>query len=114
MPKPDETSQGDLEGLDRKLATFEAARAAKPVIAGMGHGADEGYRVLGQMLGGILGGVGLGWLLDHFAHTTPWGLLSGLLIGSALSIYATVRAASGARSGKTPRPTAPAAGDDEG
>ena len=46
------------------------------------------------MLGGVLGGVGLGWLLDHFAHTSPLGVVGGLLIGSGLSIYATVRTAS--------------------
>lgn len=112
MPKPDESSQGALQGLDQKLASFEAARAAKPVIAGMGHGANEGYRVLGQMLGGILGGVGLGWLLDHFAHTSPWGLLGGLLIGSALSIYSTVRAASGAGKGSVANRAASAADGD--
>ena len=46
------------------------------------------------MIGGVLGGIGLGWLVDHFAHTSPWGLVSGLLIGAGLSIVSTVRTAS--------------------
>lgn len=94
MPTPDETSQGALERLDERLDAFEAAREVKPFVLGMGKSASEGYRLLGQMLGGVLGGIGLGWLLDRFAHTGPWGVIGGLLIGAGLSIYATVRTAS--------------------
>jgi ATP synthase protein I len=42
----------------------------------------------------VLGGIGLGWLVDRFAHTNPFGVVGGLLIGAGLSIYATVRTAS--------------------
>ncbi len=45
------------------------------------------------MLGGIFGGVGLGWLLDLVAHTRPWGLIGGLLIGTTTSIVVMIRAA---------------------
>jgi ATP synthase protein I len=41
----------------------------------------------------VLGGLGLGWLIDRFAHTGPWGVLGGLLIGSVVSVYAAVRTA---------------------
>ncbi len=81
----------------------------------MGDASGEGYRLLGQMLGGVLGGVGLGWLFDHFAHTTPLGVIGGLLIGSGLSIYATVRTASAmsAKAAKTTAPSVPAADDED-
>ncbi len=91
MPEPEESSHGALSRLDERLDTFEANRAAKPRAAfGIGESASDGYRMLGEMLGGVLGGVGLGWLVDHFAHTSPWGVVGGLLIGAGLSIYATV------------------------
>ena len=93
MPKPDDTSQGALKRLDQRLATFEASRAAKPSLTGMGEGAEGGIRILGQLLGGVLGGLGLGWLVDHLAHTTPFGMLAGLLIGAGLSVFAVVRTA---------------------
>jgi ATP synthase protein I len=114
MPKPDLSSQGALKRLDKQLETFEADRSAKPVPLGMGGGASDGYRLLGQILGGVFGGVGLGWLLDHYAHTRPFGVVGGVLIGSALSIYTTFRTAS-AMSARAAARTAPAtaAGEDD-
>jgi ATP synthase protein I len=94
MPKPEESSQGALGRLEGRLDAFDASRAAKPGKSGIGESAGDGYRLLGQMLGGVLGGIGLGWLVDHFAHTSPWGLIGGLLIGAGLSVYATVQTAS--------------------
>lgn len=94
MSEPDDSSHGALKRLDQQLAAFEAARAAKPATLALADSSGDGYRLLGQMLGGVLGGVGLGWLLDHYAHTSPLGVVGGLLIGSGLSIYATVRTAS--------------------
>ena len=91
-PKPAETVSDSLSRLDDRLAAFETRRKAAP--PGLLGDARAGYRVVGQLLSGILGGIGLGWLVDHFAHTSPWGLVLGLFIGAALSIYATVRGAS--------------------
>ena len=70
--------------------------------------------MLGEVLGGVLGGLGLGWLLDRLAHTGPWGVIGGLLIGSGVSIYAAVKTAL-AMSERASRgvPPAPAAPDDE-
>jgi len=94
MPKPDESSDG-LKRLDKQLDSFEASRTTKPFSMGMGGGGSgsDGFRMLGQILGGVLGGLGLGWLVDHFAGTAPLGVLSGLLIGAVLSVIAAVRQA---------------------
>jgi ATP synthase protein I len=54
----------------------------------------QGYRFVGEVVGGVLGGVGLGWLLDHFAHTQPWGVIGGLLVGSGFSVFVAVSAVS--------------------
>jgi ATP synthase protein I len=104
--------------LDRRLDAFEADRTTKPGLPGVGESAADGYRMLGEMLGGVLGGVGLGWLIDHFAHTGPWGVVGGLVIGAGLSIFATVQTASrisakaAAKSGGGAAASSPV-GDDE-
>ncbi len=94
MPKPEIPGGRDLETLSERLGAFDASRKARPALAGIGGGAGEGYRMLAQMLGGVLGGLGFGWLVDHFAHTGPWGVLIGLVLGAGLSIYGTVQTAS--------------------
>lgn len=105
-----------LERLGEKLKAFEAKRGG----AGSSFsesGISEGYRLLGALLGGVLGGLGFGWLFDKFAHTTPFGLIGGLLVGTLGGIFSTVRAANrmsdqaGAQSG--PAPPAPDDDDDE-
>lgn len=116
MPKPDESSHGDFKRLDQRLDAFEAGRASKSSVGGMGGAASDGYRLLGEMLGGVLGGLGFGWLVDRFAHTGPWGVVAGLVIGAGLSVFATVRTASriNARATKTPGPIASVPDEDEG
>ncbi len=52
-----------------------------------------GYRVLGELFGGILGGLGLGWVVDRFAGTGPWGMIVGVLAGLVLAVLLVVRSA---------------------
>ena len=113
-PGPGEPGRDPLARFDSDLASFEASRRKTP--SGWGGEAGSGYRLLGQMLGGVLGGIGLGWLVDHYAHTSPWGLVLGLLIGAGLSIYSAVRTAtraSGQVVGGTGPAAAPGPDDDE-
>jgi ATP synthase protein I len=88
MPEPEDLHRDPLGRLDEQIESFEARRGVSK--ASVGNEAAGGYRLLGQMLGGVLGGLGLGWLLDQLAHTRPWGLLGGLIIGAGLSIYSTI------------------------
>ncbi len=94
MAEPDDADGRALERLDSRLGAFETSHETRPALAGVGVEAGAGYRLLAQMVGGVLGGLGCGWLLDHLAHTGPWGVLGGLVIGAGLSIYATVQTAS--------------------
>jgi len=115
MPKPDDSSQDAFKRLDKRLDAFQSGRAPKPSpTAGIG-GAGVGYRMVGELLSGVFGGIGLGWLVDHFVHTSPWGVLGGLLIGTGFSIYAVVRTASrdGARTEAKPGSAAPVPDDDD-
>ena|SRR5579859_7214276 len=111
-PKSGGEGHDPLARLDSDLALFEAGRRKAP--SGIGE-AGAGYRLLGQMIGGVLGGIGLGWLVDHFAHTNPWGLVLGLLIGAALSIVSTVRTATrlSAQAEAKAGPVAPVSDDED-
>src|SRR5512140_1122217 len=92
MPHPDDPPDKALASLDQRLGAAEAAQARK--VSPEAHAAmAQGYRFVGEVVGGVLGGVGLGWLLDRFAHTQPWGVVGGLLIGTGFSIFTAVSSA---------------------
>lgn len=92
MPIRDETN-AKASSLEERLGKVETAQARR--VSGESHQAmAQGYRFVGEVVGGVLMGTGLGWLLDHFAGTSPLGLIGGLLIGSGLSIFVAVRTAS--------------------
>ncbi|HEY2050899.1 MAG TPA: AtpZ/AtpI family protein [Caulobacteraceae bacterium] len=122
MPKSEDPGPDPFGRLDERLAAFEAdRRKSRPgldlglgAMSGAGAGASAGYRMVAQLLGGVFGGVGLGWLLDHFAHTRPFGLVGGLLIGVTMALVTTIRTATraSARTQST-TPPAPRAPDDD-
>jgi ATP synthase protein I len=65
----------------------------------------------------MLGGLGLGWLFDTFLHTIPFGLISGMLLGTGLSLFVAVRGAirtaDAASKAAGPTPAVPDDDDDE-
>ena len=82
----------EAPSLDQRLAAAEAAQAQR--AGGDAHRAmAQGYRFLGEVVGGVLMGAGFGWLVDRFAGTEPFGLVIGLLVGTGVSIFAAVRTA---------------------
>ena len=107
MPDTEEPSREALRRLDDRLAAFEADR--QPTLGGADPRAmGRGYRFLGEVVGGVLGGLGFGWLFDRFAHTAPFGLVGGLLIGVGVSTFVAIRGAAAwskteaAKAGKLP------------
>jgi ATP synthase protein I len=94
MPQPNDESQEALKRLQERLDTLTAERKPSGSDAGTAErGVGEGYRLLGEVIGGVLGGLGLGYLVDRFAHTTPFGVVIGLLLGTAAAGYAAVKSA---------------------
>ena len=92
MPTPVESHDEARKRLSARMDAFEAERAPKTSTAVQAFSGD-GFRFLGEVVGGVLGGTGLGWLVDRFTHTEPLGLIGGLLIGTGFSIFVAVRGA---------------------
>jgi len=106
-PPPPERDEA-LKRLDDRIDAMAASnvRKVRPVETG----AEAGYKVVGELFGGIIGGLGLGWTLDRFAGTTPWGLIGGVVIGMTASILLIVRSA-GRTLKASMAPTPPGLGD---
>jgi len=94
MPQPDDESQEALQSLQTRLDALTAERTPKSAADGTAERSmGEGYRLLGEVIGGVLGGLGLGWVVDYFAHTTPLFVVVGLLLGTAASAYTAMKSA---------------------
>jgi ATP synthase protein I len=94
MPKADEPNDKAPQSLDARIAAFEARKAAEaPKRAEHEKSSQDGYRLLADLIGGVLVGLGFGWLLDRYAGTGPWGMVGGLLNGVGSASYIVVRKA---------------------
>lgn len=97
---PARESIGEDARIDALEARLSAAREreeqrSKPVG---GTEADANYRmgnrVLADLIGGIGGGAFIGWVIDQFAETTPWGLLAVMTLGIVVAFRNIIRMAS--------------------
>lgn len=79
-------------GLDRKRAdTAAAARTRRAATPAEATALAKGIRISAEFMAGvILGGV-LGWSVDHYLGTKPWGLVVLLLLGFATGVYNVMR-----------------------
>ena len=97
----DEKPARDPIGEDARIdALEERLRAARgreeernrPTVKGADANYRSGNRVLADLLGGILGGAVIGWLIDSFAGTSPWGLLVMLFLGIGVAFRNIIQA----------------------
>ena len=86
----DETPAREPIGEDARIDALEKRLAAarereeqrnRPRATGADANYKLGNRVLAELLGGLLGGAVIGWAIDFFAGTSPWGLLVMLFAG---------------------------------
>ncbi|MCC6827003.1 MAG: AtpZ/AtpI family protein [Novosphingobium sp.] len=84
-----------IDALDRRLkAAREREDERNRPVAGVAE-ADANYRmgsrVLSELIGGIGGGALIGWVIDRFAGTSPWGLLVLLFLGTGAAFRSIIR-----------------------
>ena len=81
-----------LKRLDERLDALAAQQKRKPMRFDA-EGSGAGYRLIAELVGGVLGGLGLGWIVDRLAGTSPWGLIVGVLLGTGAAVFAIARSA---------------------
>ncbi len=95
---PYTVSDDDLDrrrrGLEASLAAHEKARSAS---GGPGKSGSSGYgqalRLSSEFIAAVVVGAGIGWVLDAWAGTSPWGLVVFLLLGFAACVLNVMRSA---------------------
>ena len=72
-----------IDALEKRLAAAREREEQRnrPQVQGADANYKLGNRVLAELLGGLLGGAVIGWVIDYTAGTTPWGLLVMLFAG---------------------------------
>lgn len=86
-----------IEALDERLkaAREREEERNRPGSAGA---TDANYRlgsrVLSELIGAIGGSALVGWVIDHFAGTKPWGLLVLMFLGIIVAFRNIIRISS--------------------
>ena len=93
MPEPPFPRDEALKRFDERYDALAASSRRTSRSFASDKGAGAGYRMIGELIGGMLTGLGLGWLIDRFAGTAPIGLVVGLLVGTVGAIFLVVRSA---------------------
>jgi len=92
MPKADDPREEAIRRLDERADALEARTARRNPDYGT-KAVSQASQLVAGLIGGPLVGLGLGFGFHYLAHTAPWGLIVGILIGFALSIFVTMRIA---------------------
>jgi ATP synthase protein I len=88
------------EDLDERRRHLEAELARRGVVKKPGSfeersetsaGVAQAMKLSSEFIAGILVGAAIGWLIDRFAGTSPWGLIIFLLLGFAAGVLNILR-----------------------
>jgi ATP synthase protein I len=76
--------------------------------ASQGNAMARGLKISAELIGGVVVGGGMGWLLDKWLGTFPWLFILFFLLGSAAGMLNIVRQAQ-----REKTPPAPSVRDDD-
>jgi ATP synthase protein I len=99
--------------LRRRLDAARGKRPGETPSRQEDSAASLALRFGGEFGAAILVGSLLGFAIDHFAHTDPWGLVIGLGLGFAAGVTNVVRLARAYNRAHPPDPNARSALDEE-
>lgn len=81
-----------LTALDERLRQARAAEAARGgVKRDPGRGYAQGNRIIAALIGSLVGSALIGWLIDRWSGTAPWGLIVMLFLGIAVAFRQIIR-----------------------
>ena len=56
-------------------------------------GIAQAFRLSSEFIAGVVAGAGIGYLIDTFFGTSPWGMIIFLMLGFAAAVLNVMRAA---------------------
>ena len=88
MSLPPESREEAIKRLTESASSLEArtAREVSHEAAGQA-AAGQAWRIIADLFGGVFVGLALGAIVDWYFHTNPWGLIGGVLLGFAVSVW---------------------------
>lgn len=94
MSQEPESREEAIARLNRSASDLEQRTTRDVSQEAAGHAAaSQAWKIIADLLGGVFVGLALGWAVDHFAGTTPVGLIGGVLLGFAISVWMAWRTA---------------------
>jgi ATP synthase protein I len=108
-------SQDPLAALDARLQQLKAEAAGKapdPRAGQARSGYGFAFMIATDLVGGVIGGALLGWGIDTWLDTGPWGLITMFFVGAAAGMWNAYRTARGHEEAMGFRPPAGAQAAD--
>jgi ATP synthase protein I len=87
---PEDARLGSLEKRLRQAEADEAVRTGR-ARAPADRNQQLGNRVLSYLIGGLAGGALIGWVLDRMLGTSPWLLITLLVLGTIGGFWNIIR-----------------------
>ncbi len=86
MSMPPESREEAVKRLADSASALEARTQAAHHAAGE-RATSQAWRILADLFGGVFVGLAIGFVVDRFFGTGPYGLIGGVLLGFAVSIW---------------------------
>ncbi|AYG94095.1 F0F1 ATP synthase assembly protein I [Brevundimonas naejangsanensis] len=94
MSPTKESREEAIKRLNKSASALEArTQADKSAEVAAQKVVGQAYRIIAELLGGVAIGLAFGFGVDRLFGTTPMGVVGGVLLGFALSIYMARRTA---------------------
>jgi ATP synthase protein I len=88
MSTPPESREEAIARLTRSASALEGKTSSEAKAEAAGRAvAGQAYKVVANLLGGVFLGIAVGFGIDHYAGTAPWGVIGGVLVGFAVSLW---------------------------
>ena len=94
MSQEPESREEAIARLNKTASDLEARNQPQLAheLAGQ-RAAGQAWKIIADLFGGVFLGIAVGFGVDHFAGTAPVGIISGVLLGFALSVWMAWRTA---------------------
>jgi len=94
MSPTKETREEAIARLTKSASELEARTANARSAEISAHAVtSQAYKIIAELLGGVIVGIAIGFGVDRVFGTAPWGLIGGVLLGFALSLWMARRTA---------------------